>query len=81
MIRILGHHKVKINLKERKKRKKERKKKRWKNQKPNTHLIFLINLVDVSGNYRNKLMKNFFWRICVLYVDAQYALNTRVAGV
>ena len=67
---MLGHHKVKINLKERKKerkkerrrKKKHRKKERQKektnqNQKRNTHLIFSINLVDVSGSYGNKLMK------------------------
>ena len=50
MIRILGHHKVKIDLKERKKRKNQ-------NQKRNTHLIFSINSFDVSGTYGNKLMK------------------------
>ena len=36
-------------------RKKERKKNQ--NQKRNTHLIFSINSVDVSGSYGNKLMK------------------------
>ena len=46
---MLGHHKVKINLKERKKKS--------LNQKRNTHLIFSINSVDVSGSYGNKLMK------------------------
>ena len=48
---MLGHHKVKINLKERKKEKKNQ------NQKRNTHLIFSINSVDVSGSYGYKLMK------------------------
>ena len=48
---MLGHHKVKINLKERKKEKKNQ------NQKRNTHLIFSINSVDVSGSHGNKLIK------------------------
>ena len=53
MIRMLGHHKVKINLNERKKRRR----KKNQNQKSNTHLIFSINSVDVSGSYGSKLMK------------------------
>ena len=74
MIRILGHHKVKINLKERKKTKNQ-------NQKCNTHLIFSINSVDVSGSYGNKLIKEKKIEHFVLFVDAQYALNTRAARV
>ena len=51
-----------------------------KNQKRNTHLFFSSkNSVHVSRNYGNKLMKKM--RICVLHVDAQYALNTRAARV